>query len=111
MGTTRRSFAENLVRAPELAILWLQPLEPLLFLRRYPRALPVVARRLQLSAVDEAAARDVLTGGNQREAASSMIARIVASTSCATWASCGVLNIASRVVGFRVASMVLPPSS
>ena len=44
-------------------------------------------------------------------AASCMILTIVCSTSCATRSSCGVLNIASRVVGFSVAKMVLPPSS
>ena len=48
---------------------------------------------------------------NQPDAASFMILTIVSSTSCATPFSCGVLNIASRVVGFNVARMVLPPSS
>ena len=38
-----------------------------------------------------------------------MILTIVSSTSCATSFSCGVLNIASSVVGFNVARMVLPP--
>ena len=48
---------------------------------------------------------------NQSDAASFMILTIVSSTSCATPSSCGVLNSASRVVGFNVARMVLPPSS
>ena len=48
---------------------------------------------------------------HQLAAASFMILTIVASTSCATPLSWGVLNIASRVVGFKVARMVLPPSS
>ncbi len=48
---------------------------------------------------------------NQPEAASFMILTIVSSTSCATASSCGTLNIARRAVGFKVASVVLPPSS
>jgi hypothetical protein len=48
---------------------------------------------------------------NQLDAASFMILIIVSSTSCATLCSCGVLNIARRVVGFKVARMVFPPSS
>ena len=48
---------------------------------------------------------------NQLEAASFMIFTIVCSTSCATPSSCGALNIARSVVGFKVARMVLPPSS
>lgn len=44
-------------------------------------------------------------------AASVMILTIVVSISCATSFSCGVLNMASRVVGFSVARIVLPPSS
>ena len=47
---------------------------------------------------------------NQPDAASLMIFTIVCSTSCATPSSCGELNIASRVVGFKVARMVWPPS-
>ena len=45
------------------------------------------------------------------DAASFMILTNVSSTSCATPSSWGVLNIASRVVGFKMARMVLPPSS
>ena len=45
------------------------------------------------------------------DAASMMILPRVASTSCATSVSCGVLNIASRVVGFKVARVVLPSCS
>ena len=61
-------------------------------------------------------ARNRAVGGVQRPAhqpaaASFMILTIAASTSCATPFSCGVLNSASRVVGFKVARMVLPPSS
>jgi len=48
---------------------------------------------------------------NQPDAASFMILTIVSSTSCATPFSCGTLNIARRVVGFKVARMVLPSSS
>ena len=48
---------------------------------------------------------------NQADAASFIIFTIVSSTSCATPSSCGVLNIARRVVGFKVARMALPPSS
>ena len=48
---------------------------------------------------------------NYSAAASFMILRIVASTSCATPSSDGVLNIASRLVGFKVARTALPPSS
>src|ERR1017187_3808526 len=48
---------------------------------------------------------------NQPDAASFIIFTIVSSTSCATPSSCGVLNIARRVVGFKVARMALPPSS
>jgi hypothetical protein len=48
---------------------------------------------------------------NQPAAASFMILTIVFSTSCATPSSCGALNIARRVVGFKVARTVLPPSS
>jgi len=44
-------------------------------------------------------------------AASFMILTIMSSTSCATPSNCGVLNIASMAVGFKVARMVLPPSS
>jgi hypothetical protein len=40
-----------------------------------------------------------------------MILTIVSSTSRATPSSCGALNIARRVVGFKVARIVLPPSS
>src|ERR1700680_456509 len=48
---------------------------------------------------------------HQPDAASFMIFTIVSSTSCATSSSCGALNIARSVVGFKVARMVLPPSS
>ena len=40
--------------------------------------------------------------------ASCMILVIVSSTSCATPCNCGVLNIASITVGFKVASTVFP---
>src|ERR1035437_4954749 len=44
-------------------------------------------------------------------AASFMILTIVSSTSCATPFSFGVLNNASRMVGFHAARIVLPPRS
>src|ERR1035437_5586658 len=50
-------------------------------------------------------------GGRQPDAASFMILTIASSTSCATPSNCGVSNIASNVVGFKVARMVLSPSA
>ena len=55
--------------------------------------------------------RAILGQQTHGDAASFMILTIVASTSCATPSNCGAWNIASRVVGFNVAKMVLPPSS
>ena len=55
--------------------------------------------------------RAILGQQTHGDAASFMILTIVASTSCATPSNCGAWNIASRVVGFKVAKIVLPPSS
>src|ERR1035437_5007407 len=76
-------------------------------IKRLSAALSVERRRF----IHRHAADGVGGHIHQTAAASFMILTIAASTSCATPFSCGVLNSASRVVGFKVARMVLPPSS
>ena len=70
---------------------------------------PTTAVRLDLRETERIAG--LPAPANQAEAASFIIFTIVSSTSCATPSSCGVWNIARRVVGFKVARIVLPLSS
>ena len=71
-----------------------------------PDKWPMLIKLSTKKTVSEAAAAlQAAVPANQADAASFMILTIVSSTSCATPFSCGGLNIASRAVGFKLASM------